>query len=341
MRFLVRPNLLYYIHHHGHGHFSRFSLLAKELQKSFELTVVCCSRTIEEKLNDSFNVVRLEDKWNSILGDPCFSPIERTPYSFGAQARSDQFTKLIRNKSKMLFLSDYSMELSLIARLSGVPTVIFKQHGHYLNDPLSKITIDSAELLIAPFPNLEEFNPWEDKTIYTGFFSRYSPEQKMLDNFKDVTIIPGSSSELSDSIETLAISNPSRVFTVIGIKDFQSKAKNVVSLGRVKSIKEYLNTKIVITAAGNNSIAEILSLGINPIIVPEERPFKEQLHKAELLEKQNLAVKTSTLELKTTFEKVLAKSKKLDSVNTIKHCNKQAPKLIRESLVETYERVYE
>ena len=66
--------------------------------------------------------------------------------------------------------------------------------------------------------------------------------------------------------------------------------KNVTYLGNVTDPKPILaGCGIVIGNGGHNTVMEIAALGKRFIVIPEERPFDEQVVKAEILRKLNLA----------------------------------------------------
>jgi len=60
----------------------------------------------------------------------------------------------------------------------------------------------------------------------------------------------------------------------------------------VKDISEVIVGEVVISAAGQNTIAELLSLGKRLILLPEPRPYDEQIVHANVLANQNVAFLT-------------------------------------------------
>ena len=79
-------------------------------------------------------------------------------------------------------------------------------------------------------------------------------------------------------------------FTIIGNKQDYDLDKNCILLGMVKDIREAIAGEIVVSAAGQNTIAELLSLGKRLILLPEHRPYDEQAVHADVLAAQHVAL---------------------------------------------------
>ncbi|RYE28759.1 MAG: hypothetical protein EOP42_16025, partial [Sphingobacteriaceae bacterium] len=79
-------------------------------------------------------------------------------------------------------------------------------------------------------------------------------------------------------------------FTIIGNKRDYDLDKNCTPLGTVKNISEAIVGDVVISAAGQNTIAELLSLNKRLILLPEPRPYNEQVIHATMLANQHVAL---------------------------------------------------
>ena len=85
--------------------------------------------------------------------------------------------------------------------------------------------------------------------------------------------------------------------------------KNCTLLGRVEDISEVIAGEVVISAAGQNTIAELLSLGKRLILLPEPRPYDEQVVHAEVLANQNVALLAQETFSAEQWQEVLHRAK--------------------------------
>ena len=112
-------------------------------------------------------------------------------WSAGANGRND---RLVQIELAVVLVVDVSVEVALLARLCGVPTIYMRQRGNRF-DPAHSLAYACASRLLAPYPEqLEEPHTpaeWSLKTDYAGSISRYSgTPQRQIDN-QHVTVITG------------------------------------------------------------------------------------------------------------------------------------------------------
>jgi predicted glycosyltransferase len=104
-------------------------------------------------------------------------------------------------------------------------------------------------------------------------------------------------------VKHLAILCSLWTFAVIGISDsaLTNIPDNVNFYGRVSNPIEVLEkAQIVIGNAGHNTVMEMASLNKRFIVIPENRPFDEQLEKACILEEEGLAMVVNPNDLYNT-----------------------------------------
>ncbi|MCC8409316.1 hypothetical protein LJ707_10255 [Mucilaginibacter sp. UR6-1] len=157
----------------------------------------------------------------------------------------------------------------------------------------------SASALLAPyhFKMQRSEAAWlTDKTIFAGGFSRYATDDikniQEIDNTIAILTGRGGTSIDLKFINHLADTCRSWRVEVIGIlnEDYTQLPENVVLYGHLPDpIKILRRAKIVIGNAGHNSVMEMASMNKRFIVIPEKRPFDEQIDKAELLEELGLA----------------------------------------------------
>lgn len=212
----------------------------------------------------------------------------------GQRERTAIMTRVFNQPGPLVLIVDVSVEVTLLARLCGIPTVVIRQHGDR-NDLAHLQAYESAELLIAPFPKTMEppfALPWlNDKTLYAGGFSKYSSVS--IDNLQEeqpnqIGILLG---EGGTSIDQLLIKRivtccPDYHFHVIGIGNPAGEGEHpgLTWHGKLADPAQILRScAVVIGNAGHNTVMEMADLNKRFVCIPEERPFNEQRQKAELL----------------------------------------------------------
>jgi UDP:flavonoid glycosyltransferase YjiC (YdhE family) len=169
------------------------------------------------------------------------------------------------------------------------------------NDLPHRAAYEGASFLLAYYPAaLEAPNTpaWiREKTLYLDFFSQFSQPSR---SFEPALNLPnnywlylqgfGGSTVAHRYIKELAEHFPKQEIVVVGPSEQQYTAANLRYTGTVPSIAPYVRgAELVFGACGSNTTAELATLGAPFIAIPEERPFKEQEHLAEALERQGLA----------------------------------------------------
>ena len=124
-------------------------------------------------------------------------------------------------------------------------------------------------------------------------------------------------------------------FTIVGNKQDYDLNKNCILLGPVKDVSEVIVGEVVISAAGQNTIAELLSLGKRLILLPEPRPYDEQAVHAHMLADQNVALLAQETFSAQQWQNVLQKAKVFtpDYNNLV---NALAPEAIAQKMSDWY-----
>ena len=200
----------------------------------------------------------------------------------------------------VILIVDVSVEVTMLATLCGIPTVVIRQNGDR-DDSAHLHAYECAQLLIAPSPE-ELMNPsphdWVNaKTFFSGGFSKYSGKDQYVQDVdhRAIGMIVGSGGTSLDgsTVNALATQCPDKQIHVIGdISDIAPvSAQHVIFHGQVNDPADLLSRcDVIIGNAGHNTVMEMADLGKKFVCIPEDRPFQEQLRKAELLEQNNMAV---------------------------------------------------
>jgi predicted glycosyltransferase len=288
----------FYIHHHGAGHFMRSLAIAKALRNT---NIVFLGSGLSPFKDDIPANIRLIDLPLDVAKDDelaraqesevdCFhyAPLQVR----GVTQRVALVTKFFMENQPVLLIVDVSVEVALLARLCGIPTVVMRQHGERTDLP-HILAYQSAELLIAPFSKEMETSKDDNvlgKTFYSGGFSRYEAEHNPVKIYQDqvaIIIGQGGSSIDAESIYFIAKTCPTLYFHVLGDVALSQKeaVTNVTFHGRIGNVKEVLlRCGLVIGNLGHNTVMEVAALNKPFIGIPEPRPFNEQIDKAKSIQ---------------------------------------------------------
>lgn len=296
---MQKRTIFYFVHAHGNGHRATFNLLYPALSLFFKVIALTTNNEITEYLHKKHDVQVLElpPKYPPGYEVPVHTfskAFEVTPYAVEPARRAKALAEAIERYMPKAFYCDGVPELAIMVRGMGVPVVLVHLPGNIMRDPTQVFAHQLADHIIAHFPALleQEDYKYTYKTYYSGYLSQYAGNGWQRSNSlhsDHVTILLG-----YDNYDASVLTNITKVqgtfFTVIGNKRVYELGKNCVLLGTVTDISEAIAGDVVISAAGQNTIAELLSLGKRLILLPEPRPYDEQAVHAAMLANQNVAL---------------------------------------------------
>lgn len=195
------------------------------------------------------------------------------------------------------FVSDVSVEATVLARTAGIPVVVMRQHGRR-DDPAHALGYDLSTVAVAPYPAWFEQPGTTEvlraKTAYVGGLCRWSaddpPPRPDPGARGAVVVLLGAGGTTADlaHLDRLAARSPRRW---IGLGHAGGTGSAIDWRGHVADPAPVLaGAGVVVSAAGHNSVVECAALRRPLVCVPEERPFGEQLARADLLAGLGLAV---------------------------------------------------
>ena len=349
-----RTYLGFYVHHHGSGHLTRTLLMAKYLNVPVK---ILCSKEKPALLPKNVDYVQLPldtDEPAMSGTSPGFlhyaatqSPAINTRMRIIAEACRD-----IR-----LLVVDVSVEVTLLARLLSVPTLVTLMHGDR-SDTAHHLAYESAHGLLAPYPLLIEqpdLPLWiKRKTTYVGCYSkslgreriRQTEAKREIDVRGKTAVVStslGGTGVPAESIAKLARKSPEWTWVIVGLMDnTDTLPSNVRVVGVVDDIWPYLcAADVVIGSGGYNMITEIGSANKPAILIPEERPYNEQLQNILCLERASIITTFADMDefsdadnipeiLETARTKPLVWEKILDE---------NAPRQLAEAITSHYHRL--
>ncbi len=340
----MKPTLFYFVHAHGNGHRATFNLLYPALSVYFNIIVITTNSEITGYLNlkHDVQVLELPPKYPADYHIPehTFSrAFEVTPYALEPAGRAKALAEAIERCQPKAFYCDGVPELAIMVRGMGVPVVLVHLPGNVMADSTQVFAHELADHIVAHFPaQLEQDNySFAYKTYYSGYLSQYASyelTESKSSNSHLVTILLGYDNYDESVLKNLT-KDQSIQFTIIGNKQNYHLGENCTQLGRVKDVSEAIAGDVVISAAGQNTIAELLSLGKKLILLPELRPYDEQAVHAKVLSNKKIALLAQEDFNPEQWQNLIQEAKAL-AVDKNTLVNALAPKVIAEKLRDWY-----
>ncbi|WP_295767146.1 glycosyltransferase [uncultured Mucilaginibacter sp.] len=340
---MSKPTLFYFVHAHGNGHRATFNMLYPALLEFFEVIAVTTNNEITGYLRcmHSVKVLELPPKYpdDYIMPEHTFSKaFEVTPYAVEPAQRAKALAEAIERYRPKAFYCDGVPELAIMVRGMGVPVVLVHLHGDIMNDPTQVFAHQLADHIIAHFPSCIEQEEYQFafKTFYSGYISKYAGrdiDQNSLSEIGNVTVLLGYDNYNEHILKNIT-QDENTHFTIIGNKQNYSLGNNCTLLGKVDNISEAIVGEVVVTAAGQNTIAELLSLNKRLILLPEPRPYNEQAVHASVLANKGIALLAEDIFSAQQWQEVIAKAKTFEPEKNL--TSTSSTQLIAQQMKEWY-----
>lgn len=284
----------WYIHHHGFGHVSRFLAVQPHLRAP---VIAFSSMPRPAGLAGDVEWVPLPPDADAFAGpdgrpiDPrAADPTVRghlhwAPHGHpGHRARLAAIAAAAVERALETFVVDVSAEVVAFARLLGMRTIAVTQPGARL-DPAHVLAYDLADRIVAPWPKgavpAPALSPHGDRVTWTGGISRFDGRD---------------ASGPADGRHALLLGRVLRP----GVRDevdrlLRARGWTVTSVGhddasRIDDPWPLLaRSTVVVSAAGQNSVADLAASGARAVVIAQDRPFDEQQATADALAAWGLA----------------------------------------------------
>jgi UDP-N-acetylglucosamine:LPS N-acetylglucosamine transferase len=298
--------IAWYVHHHGSGHITR----ARTIVDRLGVPVVGLS-TRDEPAGWPGRWVRLAD--DAGVTDPATadvtagSTLHWAPrHHRGLRDRMAAISAVLAGGDIALMVTDVSVEVSLLARLHGVPVVVMAQPGDRTDRP-HRTAYDLADRILAPWP-ARPVRPWPDewtaKTISLGGISRYDdyprPDPDVPRSPRTVLVLWGTGGidVPRRCLAEAAAATPEWLWQVAGplpSEDGAGSPPNLQDLGWTTDLWPLLTgAAVVVTHAGQNAVAEVAAARASAVILPQRRPFGEQQATAAAIDRAGIATVAPT-----------------------------------------------
>lgn len=288
----------YYVHHHGRGHLARaraiaawspddFMLLGSGLEGVDDLKVVVLG---DDRLgpDDRFDGVDDARRRPPALH---YAPTDHA----GVRRRVAQMARWIDEHRPSLMVVDVSVEVAMLARICGVPTVYVRLAGDRTDRPHLD-AFAAAEALISPFDAALEppSTPgWVvDKTRYMNAPVAPSACAPVIEDRVLVVFGGGGGEADGRRVAEAARSTPAFQWRVIGpVSDTPDPPSNLELLGWVDDAEaEIAQAGLVVGSGGDGVVGAVFSTGRPFICLPQARPFDEQRVRARAMAEAGWAV---------------------------------------------------
>ncbi|WP_371740782.1 glycosyltransferase [Frigoribacterium sp. CFBP 13712] len=325
---MTRPVVGWYLHHHGGGHVARFRAVRPQVDAD---VVVFSSRPAPDDLPADTRWTTLPPDAGVEIDDAGreLDPAGADPTAdgvlhwapLGHRGHRDRLAAIAETVAREridAMVVDVSVEVGLLARLLGVPVVLFTQPGDRDDEPHALIE-RLAAAIVAPWPR-ELMEPahlaaHRDLVACTGGISRHdgraAPREPAAepDGTRVLVLAGGGGHDVTaDDIEEARAATPGTHWTVLGVDGVDGQPSVVVddpwpALNRAD---------VVVTWAGQNAVADIAAAGARAIVVPQTRPFGEQIATATALDRAGLAVVEPVWPTAERWPEVIARALELE-----------------------------
>jgi UDP-N-acetylglucosamine--N-acetylmuramyl-(pentapeptide) pyrophosphoryl-undecaprenol N-acetylglucosamine transferase len=276
----------YYVHHQGRGHLARATEIARRLA---EPVTVLSSLPRPPEIEPFAGWVELEHDEDGRAGPDLdaggvlhYAPLGCA----GHTARMEQVARWLAHWSPPLMVVDVSVEVTVLCRLLGTPVLVVAQPG-VRDDEAHRLGYRLARHILAPWPrsvyqpgHLREF---DRKCSYTGAFSRFDGRDRRPPPGRRRVLAlfgAGGSQVAADTLRAAQRHTPAWTWTVAGGPGGPWAADVWPRLQ---------DSDVVVTHGGQNALAEVAAARRPAVIVPQPRPFDEQLSAARALGQAGLA----------------------------------------------------
>ncbi|AUG81750.1 hypothetical protein CFP65_7151 [Kitasatospora sp. MMS16-BH015] len=273
----------YYVHHQGRGHLHRALAIAEHCAHP---VTVLSSLACPGHWPGAWVRLPRDDTPSQATDPTAHGRLHWVPVHHpGLRTRMAAVAGWIEQHRPEVVITDVSVEVTLLARLLGVPVVVAAMRGER-RDPAHELGYDLAEALLAPWPATLPEPGWPDhwnaKTVWTGGFSRFDHRPHADAHLPHTVLLmlgAGGHGITDRQIEAARRATPAWQWTVLGGPDgWTSDPWPLLT-----------SAEVIVTHAGQNAVAECAAARRPTIVLPQDRPFGEQHATARALHRAGLA----------------------------------------------------
>ncbi|CUR57959.1 conserved hypothetical protein [metagenome] len=273
----------YYVHHHGSGHLHRAAALSAALKH--EVVVISSLDKPDNWVGDWVRVPR-DDTGASVHDVTAHGRFHWLPQrDRGLRARMSRLASWIYLNNPELLISDVSVEVTVLARLHGVPVLTVMLPGRR-DDAPHQLAMEISATLVAAWPeDMPHLLPGVSESVrsrvhYIGGVSRFPVDERSSaprrGDAHRVAVMMGAGGNAPSSTTWARARSmtPEWDWTIMGYDDQQWHQDPYQVL---------LNSDVAVIQAGQNAVAEVAAARLPAVIIPADRPHDEQRTTARAL----------------------------------------------------------
>ncbi|TNM67366.1 hypothetical protein FHN55_10815 [Streptomyces sp. NP160] len=282
----------WYVHHHGVGHLQRLVAVTQHL------------RTPVTAFSSAARPAGFAGEWVQLDRDDD-EPVDRSSataggalhwvplHHAGLRSRSAAVVEWVARERPRLFVTDVSVEMTALVRLCGVPVVVAAMLGDR-HDPAHRLGRAVAQALLAPWPAPRRSAQDDDgaPVLHVGAFSRFDGRDAPAAASEPgrVLVLWGSGGRDVTDADLLAAAEAAP-----GWRWEHRVPGSALSAPVGEGSRDgdgvweaLLRAEVVVVHGGHNAVAEVAAARRAAVVVAQERPFGEQVRRAELLRAEGL-----------------------------------------------------
>lgn len=296
----------YYVHHQGLGHRQRMRSIAAHLT---EPPTVLSSLSAED----------WDPPWVTLPLDNLRRPVDPTAHGTlhwvprhdaGLRRRMALIADWINASDPDLMVVDVSVEVAMLCRLLGVPTVVVAMRGDRLDRP-HRSAYDAAHAMLAAwapeFAVTEWPESWRAKTFHAGAISRFadcpSPVELAHHGPRRALVLWGTGGQGPPTAAVAA--------AVAATPDWNWRIAGQPANGALSVWDQLTWADVVITHGGQGAVAEVAASRRPAVVIAEDRPHDEQAATVQVLGDAKLAIALQQWPAPTSWPEILRSARAL------------------------------
>ena len=279
---MTAPVIGVYAHHHGSGHLHRCREIARCLRElGYEVKIFSTAPGADVVLPNDAPAAGKTHSWREVTatGTVHYAPF----HNHGLQQRFAILAQWIARHRPVAFYVDVSAEVVNFVRLMGIPVATIAMPG-IRDDSPHQVAYRQADAIIAAWPSWVELplhlTPHAYRVHAIGGISRLRLPEVRARHPRRVVIMAGEGGSTWGSDDWSAVERACPEWEFVHLSGAQ----------RVDDPSEYLaSAAVAVIAGGQNSVADVATMGTPAIVLPQPRPFAEQSATAQVLADAGLA----------------------------------------------------
>jgi hypothetical protein len=296
--------IAYYIHHVGQGHTQRARAVIEHLPGQ---VTALSSLPAPPGWRHDWIVLPRDDDGASPVDPTAGGLLHWVPrHHRGLQSRMAVLTDWLAEHDPAVLVSDLSMEVTILARLIGIPVVTVALPGAR-EDPAHQLGYGLSDAILAPWPRLDAdmcpgLEPHASKVHHVGGLSRFDGRPAIVRGAAHpgiVLSISGSGGEVRAPVRRPV--TPGWHWTTRGPGHWVNDPW-----------PDLCAADVIVAHCGLGVLAEIAAAKRPAVLIPEPRPHDEQLHTARAIAAAGLATVLDREPENADWPRILAETARSD-----------------------------